>query len=108
MKREDLIVILSLLLILEGYLGDNIVPALLGFSMTVYLFMLRSKVNFDIRGERIVKDTRLEENKIGEIAVRLENKGENAVVRIIESTENFEISGAPYSLLEREESREFV
>jgi len=65
MKREDFIVILSLLLIFEGYLGDNIVPALLGFSMTVYLFMLRSKVNFDIRGERIVKDTRLEENKIG-------------------------------------------
>jgi len=108
MKREDFIVILSLLLILEGYLGDNIVPALLGFSMTVYLFMLRSKVNFDIRGERIVKDTRLEENKIGEIAVRLENKGENAVVRIIESTKDFEISGAPYSLLERGESREFV
>ena len=108
MKREDLIVILSLLLILEGYLGDNIVPALLGFSMTVYLFMLRSKVNFDIRGERIVKDTRLEENKIGKIAVRLENKGENAVVRIIESTENFEISSIPYSPLERGESREFV
>ncbi|ACS89080.1 DUF58 domain-containing protein [Thermococcus sibiricus] len=108
MKREDFIVILSLLLILEGYLGDNIVPALVGFSIVVYLFILRSKANFDIKGERILEDTRLEENKSEKVTVRLENKGENAVVKIDESTEDFEVSSVPPSLLERGESRGFV
>ncbi|NJE25879.1 DUF58 domain-containing protein [Thermococcus sp. MV5] len=108
MKREDLIVILSLLLVLEGYLGDNIAPALLGFSLTIYLFMLRSKVDFDIRGERIVKNTNIEEDKIGEIEIKLENKGENAIVKIIESTEDFEVSGISPSLIERGKSRDFT
>lgn len=108
MKREDFIATLSLLLVLEGYLGDNVVPALLGFGLAVYLFMLRSKANFDIRGERVIEENRLEEGKSEKVTVRLENRGESAVVKITEQTEDFEVSGISPSLLESGESGEFT
>ncbi|KUK17277.1 DUF58 domain-containing protein [Thermococcus sibiricus] len=107
MKREDFIAILSLLLILEGYLGDNLVPALLGFSIGVYLFMLRSKANFDIKGERVIEEKGLEENKSEKVILKLENRGENAFVRIEEQTNDFEVSGVSPFLLESGDLREF-
>lgn len=108
MKREDFVAILSLLLVLEGYLGNNVVPALLGFSLSVYLLILRSKVSFNVRGERILEETKFEEKKSERVTLRLENMGGSAVVKIAEPTEDFEVSGISSTLLESGESRKFV
>jgi len=93
MKREDLLLTLSLLLVLEGYLGDNLAPAILGFGIAVYLFMVRLGVEFSIAGERVLRENRLEEGKEGEVELNLENKGRDVVVRILELAEDFEVLG---------------
>ncbi|MCO6042248.1 DUF58 domain-containing protein [Thermococcus alcaliphilus] len=93
MKREDLLLTLSLLLVLEGYLGDNLAPAILGFGIAVYLFMVRLGVEFSIAGERLLRENRLEEGKEGEVELTLENKGRDVVVRILELAEDFEVLG---------------
>jgi uncharacterized protein (DUF58 family) len=108
MKREDFIAILSLLLILEGYLGDNLTPALLGFSLALYLFVLRSKVTFAVEGERIIRDTRLEEGKEAEIIIKLRNHGENGIAKINQEGEGFEVSGVESIGLHAKESKEFT
>ncbi|RLF80118.1 DUF58 domain-containing protein, partial [Thermococci archaeon] len=91
MKREDFIATLSILLILEGYLGDNIVPALLGFSLSCYLLMLRSNVARSLVGERVLRETKLEEGKEEEILLKLKNKGNNCILKITQESEEFEV-----------------
>ena len=105
MKREDFIAVLALLLVLEGYLGDSVAPALLGFFLAWYLFMLRSKVNLSISGERILGKTRLEEGKEEEVIIRLRNEGERSVVSVHQEGEDFEVSGIPEVLLGPGEER---
>ena len=91
MKREDFIATLSILLILEGYLGDNIVPALLGFSLSCYLLMLRSNVALSLVGERVLRETKLEEGKEEEVLLKLKNEGENCILKITQESEEFEV-----------------
>lgn len=100
MKREDFIAILSLLLILEGYLGDNIAPAMLGFSLALYVFMMRLGVSFSVTGERVIGNTKLEEDKEEKVIIRLKNNGGKSLIKIKQEGEDLEISGISDVLLD--------
>ncbi|MBO8183033.1 MAG: DUF58 domain-containing protein [Archaeoglobus sp.] len=51
MKREEVLVILILLLFIQGYLFRNVFPAILAFSLVLYLLYLRSEFSPDIEAE---------------------------------------------------------
>ncbi len=62
MKKEEVIIVLGLLLFLQGYLLENVFPAILGFSITLYLAYLRNGFKPNIEVEWRVDNT-LEEGK---------------------------------------------
>ncbi|WP_297092676.1 DUF58 domain-containing protein [Thermococcus sp.] len=93
MKREDLILTLSFLLILEGYLGESTAPALLGFFLLLYVYGLRSVVELKIVGERVLESHQLEEGKPAKVFVRIINGGSGASVRLADPNGEFEASG---------------
>ena len=105
MKREDFIVLLSLLVVLEGYLGNNLAPAVLGFSMAVYLLLVRLGVSISVSGEREIPESRLEENGEGEVRLKLRNSGNRVVVRVSHELEDFDVPDAPELSLEEGEER---
>jgi len=63
MKREKILVILAFLLFVQGYLLENVFPALLAFSIVVYLTYLRSEFSPEIEAERKVDDKIVEGHK---------------------------------------------
>ncbi|WP_456443373.1 DUF58 domain-containing protein [Thermococcus sp.] len=91
MKRQDFLVALSLMLLLEGYLGNNMTPAIAGLLIAVYLPMVRSKTVVLIEGERRIKDVRLEEGKPVKVKLRLRNLGGRSSLRVIQGQEGFEV-----------------
>ncbi|ASJ11572.1 DUF58 domain-containing protein [Thermococcus thioreducens] len=90
MKREDLLILLSFLLVLEGYLGGNVAPALLGVFLLLYLYGLRLVTRIGVSGERAIEGTKLEEGKAVTAALRLRNTGGDVFVRVREETPGFE------------------
>ena len=106
MKRQDFLVALSLMLLLEGYLGNNITPAIVGLLIAVYLLMVRSKTLVLIEGERQIKDVRLEEGKPTVVGLRLRNLGGRSSLRIIQEMEGFEVETPGRIALSPGEERE--
>ena len=106
MKRQDFLVGLSLMLLLEGYLGNNITPAIVGLLIAVYLLMVRSKTAVLVEGERQIKDVRLEEGKPAVVGLRLRNLGSRASVRILQTLEGFEVEAPEGVELSPGEERE--
>lgn len=56
MKREEILILLTFLLFVQGYLLENVFPALLAFSIVVYLAYLRSEFSPEIEVERRIDD----------------------------------------------------
>ena len=98
MKREDFLALLSVLLLLEGYLAGNLVPASLGFFTAFYLMAIRSGVRLNVEASREVSSDKLEEGKPFEVKIALKNRGDSAVVRISQGIEGFEVK-TPRELL---------
>lgn len=90
MKREDFLILLSFLLILEGYLGENVAPALLGVLLLLYVYGVRLSTRIEVSGERTVETTRLEEGKPVNAVLRLGNVGGDVFIRIREETPEFD------------------
>ncbi len=72
MKREEILTLLTLLLFVQGYLFQNILPAILAFSIVVYLTYLRSEFSPKIDAEREI-DNKLTEGKRAISKLRLKN-----------------------------------
>ncbi|WP_258083292.1 DUF58 domain-containing protein [Thermococcus thermotolerans] len=106
MKREDLILTLSFLLILEGYLGESAAPALLGFFLLLYVYGIRSAVELKVTGERVLESRQLEEGKPARVTVRIRNGGSGAFVRLTDPNGEFEVSGLEEFHLGAGEERE--
>jgi uncharacterized protein (DUF58 family) len=63
MKREEILILLSFLLFVQGYLLQNVFPALLAFSIVVYLTYLRSEFSPKIEAERRIDNKIVEGSK---------------------------------------------
>ncbi|WP_456326524.1 DUF58 domain-containing protein [Palaeococcus sp. (in: euryarchaeotes)] len=106
MRREDFLFTLAFLLMLEGYLGENITPALLGIFLLIYIYGVRSRVSFAVSGERILEEKRLEEGKWSEVILRIRNDGEAVFVTPFDLNEDFEVSKLEGFSLKKGEVRE--
>ncbi|WP_297480360.1 DUF58 domain-containing protein [Thermococcus sp.] len=91
MKRQDFLVVLSLMLLLEGYLAGNVVPAMVGLLVPIYILMVRSRTVVLIEGERHLERTKLEEGKPAVVTLRLRNWGSRASIRVLQNLEGFEV-----------------
>ena len=72
MKREEILILLSFLLFVQGYLLENVFPALLAFSIVIYLTYLRSEFSPKIKAERRI-DNKLIEGRKTLSKLRLKN-----------------------------------
>jgi len=72
MKREEILALLILLLFVQGYLFQNVLPAILAFSIVVYLTYIRSEFSPKIEAKREI-DNRLIEGKRAISKLRLKN-----------------------------------
>lgn len=73
MKREEILILLAFLLFVQGYLLENVFPALLAFSIVVYLTYLRSEFSPKIEAERRIIDNKLIEGVRARSRLRLRN-----------------------------------
>ncbi|WP_456423060.1 DUF58 domain-containing protein [Thermococcus sp.] len=103
MKREKFLATLALLLSLEGYIANTLAPALLGVGILLYLYGVRSGVEFNIKGERRLRSHSFEEGKPVEAEVSLKNLGERVRVRLIDESPGFEVITPKPFLLEKGE-----
>ncbi len=108
MKREDVLILLSFLLFVQGYLFENVFPALLAFSVLTYLTYLRSEFTPKIAVERSI-DSKLKEGvwTISKLKLRnLANK--KFVVSVSEDflPPGFKADVPPPFMLEEMEERE--
>jgi len=71
-KREEILILLAFLLFVQGYLLENVFPALLAFSIVVYLTYLRSEFKPEIEAEREI-ESRLIEGRKAVSKLRLRN-----------------------------------
>ena len=72
MKREELLVLLAFLLFVQGYLFQNILSALLAFSVVLYLLYIRSEFLPEIEAKREL-DRRMTEGKKAKSKLILKN-----------------------------------
>ena len=63
MKREEILLLLAFLLFVQGYLLENISPALLASSIIIYLTYLRSEFSPKIKAERRIDNKLIEGSK---------------------------------------------
>lgn len=83
MKREDILWTLTALLLFQGYLLNNLISALLGVGLGLYIVQARKGFSVNVKVERIVED-RAEEGKKVRVTLKLKNLGNKVKVRIIE------------------------
>jgi uncharacterized protein (DUF58 family) len=84
MKREDLLLLLTILLFLQGYLFESVFAALLGFSIVVYLLYLHSEFIPSIKAERRI-NSRLREGVRARSVLKLKNlTGKRFGIRVLE------------------------
>lgn len=105
MTREELLLLLSFLLILEGYLGENTAPAVLGFLIPLYLLAVKRRVSFQISGDFEAPKS-LEEGRWGKVLIRLRNGGVDARVNVELNAEGLEVGEPGEVFLSRGEDRE--
>ncbi|MBO8175033.1 MAG: DUF58 domain-containing protein [Thermococcus sp.] len=108
MKREDVLFTLAFLLILEGYLGENIAPALAGLFIILYIYSSRMKAEISIEGRRVLSTSRLEEGKKAKVVLEVENKGKSVFIKPIEENEDFEVLGLEGFFLKEGEKKEIT
>ncbi|ASJ03596.1 hypothetical protein A3L09_10170 [Thermococcus profundus] len=96
MDREELLLLTSLLLMLEGYLADNVLPAVLAFLLSLYIVSLRRGVVLSVEGSVEVPES-MEEGKWHEGKLSLANHGSNAIVTPVIKTGDFELD-IPYEV----------
>ncbi len=72
MRREEILILLTFLLFVQGYLLENVFPAILAFSIILYLLYLRSEFSPEIEAERRI-DNRLVEGVKAKSKLRLRN-----------------------------------
>ncbi|WP_048150658.1 DUF58 domain-containing protein [Palaeococcus ferrophilus] len=90
MTREELLLLLSFLLVLEGYLGENTAPAVLGFFIPLYLLAVKRRVSFQIGGGFEAPKS-LEEGRWGKVLLKVRNGGRNARVNVGLNTGGLEV-----------------
>lgn len=83
MKREDLLWTLTALLLLQGYLLNNLIGALLGVGLGLYVVQARRGFYVNVEAERTVEN-RSEEGKRVNVTLRLRNLGGKVKVKIVE------------------------
>jgi uncharacterized protein (DUF58 family) len=84
MRREELLILLTFLLFVQGYFLRNVFPALLAFTIILYLIYLRSEFSPEIEAEREV-DNRLTEGERARSRLRLRNlTGKKLKIAILE------------------------
>ena len=64
MKREELLILLVILLFVQGYLLRNVFSALLAFSVLIYLTYLRSEFLPRIKAKRAIDKNLVEGVKV--------------------------------------------
>ncbi|WP_297437256.1 DUF58 domain-containing protein [Thermococcus sp.] len=89
MSREEALFLLSLLLLLEGYLGGSVTPAILSFLTILYLGSLRSGVSLLVSASREVGVREVEEGKSIPLKLRVKNLGSSVRIKVIEESEGF-------------------
>jgi uncharacterized protein (DUF58 family) len=72
MRREEILIILAFLLFVQGYLLQNVFPALLALSIIIYLVYLRTEFQPEIEAERKI-DNKLVEGEKASVKLRLKN-----------------------------------
>ena len=84
MKRVELLLLLSFLLFVQGYLLENVLPAVMGFGILTYLTVLRTDFRPEVRAERKLGKT-MQEGKREPVVLRIRNlSNHKLLVRIRE------------------------
>ena len=108
MKREEILILLAFLLFVQGYLLENVFPALLAFSIVVYLTYLRSEFLPKVEAERRI-DNKLMEGSKAVSKLRLKNlTNKKLKVTIIEDflPPSFKAEVPPPFVLNEKEEKE--
>ena len=108
MKREEILILLTFLLFVQGYLLENVFPALLAFSIVVYLTYLRSEFSPKIEAEREI-DNKLIEGSKAISKLRLKNLTDKKLkITIIEDflPVGFKAETPPTFILNEKEEKE--
>lgn len=80
MKREDFVLVMSFLLMLEGYLLGNVLPAALGLAILFYLLSVRSSTELRIDASVEFPQGPLESGRSYPLSLRLVNLGSSVRV----------------------------
>jgi uncharacterized protein (DUF58 family) len=108
MRREEILMLLAFLLFVHGYLLQNVFPALLAFSIVVYLAYIRSEFSPNIEAERRI-DSRLVEGTRTISKLKLRNLTNKKLrIAILEDSlpSGFESETPPPFILDGREERE--
>jgi len=91
MEREDLLFILASLLFIQAFLFANIVPALIGAGIMLYVGILRLSFEPNVRGERTIGKDKITEDETLTSRLKLRNDSKIPLkIEIIEENPNFE------------------
>ena len=106
MKRDELLILLAFLLFIQGYLLENVFPALLAFSLITYLIYLRLEFNPKVEGERWI-NTKLREGFKAISKLKLRNLTDKKVkVKVIENLpQGFKVELPPTVILNEGEEK---
>ncbi len=109
MKREDLLILLILLLFAQGYLLQNVFPALIAFSITLYIAYMRSEFSPNVQANRKI-DKKLVEGVKTVSKLKLRNLTDKKLkIEVIEDLPpGFKYEKPPILILDKNEEREIV
>ncbi len=107
MKREDILILLAGILFLQGYLLENVFPAILATALVFYLVYLRREFSPDVTGEREIQESMVEGEKT-RVRLRIKNNsGKDVIVTISERLPpGFRVENIADVFLKRGEERE--
>jgi len=106
MKREEILLLLVFLLFLQGYLFQNVLPALLASAISLYLIYLRAEFTPQIEVERDV-GRKLREGVREKTRLKLKNLGnKNLKIEVLENLPPGFKAEEPSLFLRGDEERE--
>ncbi|NJE06973.1 DUF58 domain-containing protein [Thermococcus sp. M39] len=106
MEREDLLFILASLLFIQGFLFVNVVPALLGLGIILYIANLRLSFSPRVYGRRVLSESRTVEGKPLKALLIVKNNSKIPLkVKVIEDNPDFESESVEVFLNPNEEKR---
>lgn len=90
MDREEVILLTALILMLEGYLAENVLPAVMALFLSLYAASLRRSVSLSLEASIEIPES-MEEGKWYSGKLRVSNEGSAVRVSLVLESDAFEV-----------------